>query len=527
MSIVVAGLVAALLGGGTQFSGDTHGLKLSDFLACRGVADEPVCLLNLGAHSYKHRPYRDDINLAYAPRVLAAVKELPAPPGFEPYKDQVAAIAVILAVQRREPPARALAPIRAITPVSGWKGGPRVKPGAGPARTVCGSDDGAVFWRRLAYERVWEVSYGPFALPKARRPSRALLARVLDGWEADTSEDSGVPLVKARIAFGDATRTVRTARAIAPCVEDPIQTLLAAGLVDDAAAEALRISALPTKERLTWIRLTAGRRDLIAAANKAGKVKLASAVARATFDHQPNEIGPIGSFDLGPAVRHAARYWSRADAVQAFERLEARGQADRSHESAAFAAAAAVGWHDIGALDRSARIVADWTRNNKAPAGCRLGDCFFSPAHFFRGAIGNAGGPGHPLIDLGPEKDAIEFDADIRAGRTDRLEEHLARIGSPENAQRRLLECVRGAAGNYRFELAKRCAGRLEGGGARVANSLIYAAGVAAGRSDAAAMAVFMRLAYRAAEVSPNEPLPQVDMLPKIAIIQLRAQGRL
>jgi hypothetical protein len=310
-------------------------------------------------------------------------------------------------------------------------------------------------------------------------------------------------------------------------VEDPIQTLLAAGLVDDAAAVALRLSAAPPQGGVSRVWLTAGRRDLIKAAVAAGKVELASAVARAAIDQPPEMIGSLGSSDLGPAVKHAARYWRRDEAAPAFERLEARGGTDRSGVSASFAAAAAVGWHDIGETGRARRIVADWKSDDKPPANCRLGDCFDSPALRFRGALGNAGKPGHPLIDLGSEKDAIEFDADIRAGRTERLEEHLARIGTPEKAQRRLAECVRGAAGNYRFELARLCAVRMEGGGGRVAHAVIYAAGVAAGQGDAAAMTEFMRLAYRAAEASPKNPLPHADLLPKIAIIQLRAQGRL
>jgi len=505
------------------------GPTLGEFAACAKAADEPICLLKLATRSSTHRPYAGNIRIAYAPEVLAAVGE--KPPAGETtaqglHRHEPAAIAALLADRRGEPPERALAPIRAITPDSIKAGRRPPTDGIDAARMDVATEDAARHWRRRAYQTLWEAAYGPFALPAARRPSRALVAAVLDGWEAEVVNDEGEDLIKARVAFGDLAGAARAAKAIASHVDDEIHTLIAAGLLEEATTAALRAPPAGA-DGLALTALAAGRRDLIEAADKADKPELATAVARAALDRAGPEARFTNGLDLGSAARHIARHWRRTDATRAFRRLETTARKNRYAESAAFAAAAAIGWRELGETRRADRIVTDWSRETSPREGCKPLECVVTPAVLFQGTLLIIAGPEPSILAEGPLKDSLEFRADMKAGRADRLGDHLARAGSPDKRQRALSSCVEEAAGDYQFALARICARQLEGGGAGVVDDLIYAASAAAEEADPGAMKEFMAIAYRAAAAAPEQALPRDSLLPNIAIGQLRAQGRL
>jgi hypothetical protein len=523
---------------------------LGELSACRTAADEPICLLRLASRSQTVDTYALDINLAYAPEVLAAIGPAPAIdrplPSLSEPADR-AAIAALLADGRGQPPRVALAPIFAMTPEQTSKGSRPADP-ARAARFDAAVASLALRNRVGAYKQLWEAAHGPFAIPSPHRPSRPLIAAVLDAWEKEAASPDvdAADLIEARVAVGDERGAERAARALAPTAKDEIGVLLAAGLLDEASAVALRPRGPAPATDLTTSsgRLTAmidamkasgGQTRVIQAALKAGRKDIAAEVARQLLDWvQANSSvlarDPLAASMLGAAAQGVAAGPDRVDAERRIARLAAAGRPGQGNISPAFAAGAVAGWRALGETTRAQAIVDEWRlptpRNLPVCVGrpdCPAGDVNLG----FEWALMISGGPPAAGGMMEAISGDADFNTDVSSGRTDRLQAHLARAGSPQRAVRMLVSCVEGAAGNYHFALARLCATELSQRKAYRPRALLYAANAAAGQGDAESMNAFMALTYEAAAAAPADDLPRITALPNIAISQLRAQGRL
>jgi hypothetical protein len=513
--------------------------NLGQLAACEKSADEPICLLKLAARSDIHRPYAWNVNLAYAPDVLAAVAEADVAPSGA--MDLFAggereAVKVLLADHAGKPPVEALAPVRAITPAS-------VSGKRPPSDTQAQQDydDAGVKLGRLhrlqAYRSLWAAHHGAFAIPGAHRPSRGLIKAVLDAWEADApgDDDAAEELVAARLAFGDRAGAERAARILASKSSDPVPVLLAGQLVAEAADIALRPPApVLSDPQLAMIRYDAGRRDVIHAALRLNRKDIALRVARRVLDDVQADRTAAGrnGLALGAAAEAITAEADRSDVRRRLTWLDKSGRKDRTSAAASLAAAAARGWLRLDETSRWEAIVADWRdAGQKSSVGCtRTMACMLhNPAAVFEGALMASGHSEEPIP--GPLLEALRDDGvvtvDIQSGRTDRIERDLARLENPQRRARLLGQCVEQAATDYRVMLARLCGARLSAGGGNGVDSLIYAANAAAENGDIELIRDLMGFAYRAAAASPGAPLPRMALLPDIAIAELRAELRL
>jgi hypothetical protein len=74
---LAAALAVSVVGPSAATAASYESLTAAQFSTCKAAADQPICLLKLAAQSKLHQPYRENLAIAYAPAVLAAIGQTP------------------------------------------------------------------------------------------------------------------------------------------------------------------------------------------------------------------------------------------------------------------------------------------------------------------------------------------------------------------------------------------------------------------------------------------------------------------
>jgi hypothetical protein len=554
LSFVAAGVLLA----GSALAADRPQITGADLVACRGAADQPICLLKLAAQERPQHRYGADIAVAYSPEVMAALgPDAPPANGFEARLEapERAAVQALKADLNGAPPDQALAPIRAIPSLPAQDAGHQEE-----------AEQFAANQRIRAYRILWDAGHGDDALPPAHRPSEALSRAILQAWKAElpraADSSSAADLAAAYRRIGDGA----SAAAVAPhAPADRLSELIDAGRLDDAAALLDRRRAAPTADLSTPpARMEAAmaaffdagtRWAIIRKADQAGRPDVALRLAEGLLEtwldgpgKAPAQAGAAHTADglqIAPALLVVVDKAPRAEAIGWVERMDAVGRLKTLPTSPISALAAMRAWARLGEPGRGADLARFWKADAAAALqACKTADfktCLRQPAAVI--PIGLRAQPlDTPWQELMPMADHEAGTASLLAGGPAGIEARLKGAQDPWARLTPLMRCTSVASEAGDLKLAAYCAHRLAAeptpeprvlvkslGPIRPerVGSILRVARAAARRHDDKTFSEMMALAFDLAAKDPRENVGPANMLEDIAIAELRAQGRL